>query len=130
MTTTPKKMATDNLHLFHAGHDTTTKSSRVDIGDATWRAESGGITEVLVKRAMALRLVACWNILEGIPTTALLEESCVREFYRAALDIAAYLKEAGMVTEALAPMLARLEAADAAHKIEAVTCTCEGASGG
>ena len=100
------------LHLVHAGHDATGKGWRVDIGWSSWRVESQAAGEV--KKAMALRLAVCWNVLEGIPTEALLA-GAVRDFYAAALEMAAELGEGH-------PLTVRLRAADHAHHLQAVSC--------
>ena len=57
------------LHRIHAG----AASSRLEFSEPiamTWRGE-GGPPEI--KTAVAHRLATCWNVLEGIPTAALLD---------------------------------------------------------
>ncbi len=120
----PMKLKADELHKVHAAHDATQKGWRVDVEGETWRTEGQASGEV--KKAMALRLATCWNVLEGIPTAALLS-GVVLDFYRAADELAravdAGIAAKALTAETLLPLIAKLRAADVAHVIEAVECT-------
>lgn len=54
------------LHRIHAGQQAT----RVELNtlNMTWRGEGG---DPSLKEAIAFRLAACWNVLEGIPSERL-----------------------------------------------------------
>jgi len=114
------KLTAKNLHAVHAAHDVQGKGWRVDIEGATWRVESSQSTAI--SKAMALRLAVCWNVLEGIPTQALLD-GCVRDFYKAANDLETLASQLEHVEE-VEPIVKRLRAADKAHQYSAVHCKC------
>jgi hypothetical protein len=65
------------LHHTHAA----AQASRVELHDLNqvWRGEGGNLP---VKRDVAHRLATCWNVLEGIPTEALLD-GALRDLFAA-----------------------------------------------
>ncbi len=52
--------------------DAVVQASRVELDDVdmVWRGEGGSLE---LKRQAAYRIALCWNVLEGIPATALAE---------------------------------------------------------
>jgi hypothetical protein len=65
------------LHRIHA----VVQASRVEMDDVdmVWRGEGGSLE---LKRQAAYGFALCWNVLEGIPTTAL-EAGAVRDLIAA-----------------------------------------------
>jgi hypothetical protein len=114
------KTKADQLHRIHAAHDGKAKGWRVDIEDQTWRTE--GNADMEQRKAMAVRLAVCWNVLEGIPTTALLA-GAVLDFYRTA-DALAQAVDRGAPASEMKRLVKRLRDADKAHHLTDTNCRC------
>lgn len=76
--TSPHAPDAPALHHIHANPQATRVEFR-DLGGQTWRGDGGNPA---VKQAVAYRLAACWNVLEGVPTSALMR-GWVRELVEA-----------------------------------------------
>lgn len=121
-------MKPGELHLHHLAYDRASTGWRVDLGHAaSVRIESGGELSGAVKKAIALRLAVTWNVLEGIPTDALLDGS-VRLAFQVARELCDEI-EAGKETAwpALRKLATTFRAADKAlASVTAdVNCDCE-----
>lgn len=118
----------ETLHRIHAAHDIQGTGWRVDIQRMTWRCEAAeGEVAKSVRKAAAARIAVCWNVLEGIPTEALLS-GAVRKFYEAGRQLADLI-EAGckaevLTADTLLPLVDEMRKADAALEFDRVDCTC------
>jgi hypothetical protein len=66
---TSRPISFTKLHRIHAGAQATRVQFGAPLG-MTWRGEGG---DPKAKEAVAHRLATCWNVLEGVPTAALLD---------------------------------------------------------
>ena len=121
------KLKPNELHQHHLSYDAKGTGWRVDLGHAaSIRIETGNEMSSAVKRAIALRLAVCWNILEGIPTAALLD-GAVADGFEAGRQLCDEIEQGAATAW---PALRKLAAAfrDADHQLaEATTdvkCGC------
>lgn len=99
-----RELTAENLHELHVSLSEGSGVS-FDVGPARWRPE-GRTASREVLRAMAYRLVFCWNMNEGVRTEKL-EDGVVARFYDLALELAEAAKgRKGRLGELAAKVLA------------------------
>lgn len=120
------KLKAGELHRHHLAYDRNGTGWRVDLGHAaSVRIESGGELSGEVKRAIALRLAVCWNVLEGIPTEALLGGD-VRVCFQVARELCDEVdKGKATAWPALRKLVATFRAADKALANVTVDADCD-----
>ena len=104
-------------HRTHAAQATGKGGNSFDIGPTRWRGEGGDADE---KREMAHRLVVCWNVMEGVPTEAILAGAV--SGYHDAVDalvaeVERHLLDPG-ADSAIGPAIRRLREAMAAYRVD------------
>lgn len=121
-------MKPSELHRHHLAHDAKGTGWRVDLGHAASiriETQAGSMTNA-TKKAIALRVAVCWNVLEGIPTDELLG-GAVRKCYEAARTLCDSLEADGLSdAPELKTLVDAFRAADRAlaDVTTAVKCTC------
>lgn len=122
-------MKPDELHRHHLAHDPKGKGWRVDLESVASIRIAESSADAATKKAIALRLAVCWNVLEGIPTEALLE-GVVGRCYDAARRVCAEIETLNLeelrLREPLGSLVAEFRAADKAlaSVTTEVDCDC------
>lgn len=121
------KLKPGELHRHHLAYDRKGTGWRVDLGHAaSVRIESGDELSGAVKKEIALRLAVCWNVLEGIPTEALLGGD-VRVCFQVARELCDEIdKGKATAWPALRKLVATFRAADKAlaNVSDDIDCDC------